>query len=105
MNNDQRDEDTFGAFTSQNFKFNHEAPGEKKPRTNQRERGPRDTNIDEAFNQKGRMGNSYKLSQSEQVVEDGHKDFFDTKKKGNQAGRAKNRFAGINDKDSNGSDK
>jgi hypothetical protein len=39
------------------------------------------------------------------VVEDGHKDFFDTKKKANQGARAKNRFAAIDDKDSNASDK
>lgn len=50
------------------------------------------------------MGNSYKLSQNDQVVEDGNAGFFDVKKKAN-AGRAKNRFAGINDKESNGSDK
>jgi hypothetical protein len=39
------------------------------------------------------------------VVEDGHKDFFDMKKKANPNSRTKNRFAGIDDKESNGSDK
>jgi hypothetical protein len=51
------------------------------------------------------MGNSYKMSEKDQVVEDGNAGFFDTKKKGNNANRAKNRFAGINDKESNESDK
>ena len=32
------------------------------------------------------------------MVEDGHMDFFDTKKKKKDAGRAKNRFAGLLEK-------
>ena len=44
------------------------------------------------------------MSEKDQVVDDGNAGFFDVKKKGNPAGRAKNRFAGINDKDSNDGD-
>jgi hypothetical protein len=44
------------------------------------------------------------LSKQDNVIEDGHKDFFDTKKKPNPA-KAKNRFAAIDDKDSNDEEK
>ena len=103
---EQKDAETFGVSSTQNFSFNHEQRGGRGRNTNFNQRGG--GNGGDNFRGRGNGGDGFRGRggyRKDQFVsagkdpwtEDGHKDFFDTKKKtNNDAGkRAKNRFAGL----------
>jgi len=96
---EQRDNDTFGAI-SKDFK----TQAEQQDTSKRGGRGVAGAKPARTQNDKYPVTKDQRYQQKEPIVDDGHKDFFDTKKPRKAAGgekRAQNRFAGMDGSDSN----